>query len=264
MKFFMKLRKSGWLKPLIIGLTVCFLIIPFTGCDDTDSYEAQLEEARMAIDDGNYTLARSILEGLPQTIDVLMYLSHAIAGGELNLDTFNIISTLEDLGDSGNSGSIDMIGLIIGNDSNQLSSTEIDSKLASATEAIELFKDIAALQGKTMEELSDDHKLQIGLLSITRTVLSIADMISDELPGEDVGLTESWIQDNRDGFTPINPDSEDLNRVDEDLTYISNAIGVFADTNDMKDDYQGFRDELDPNGDNQTSSTELNNYIDNM
>lgn len=253
---------------LIAGLFMFLAAVSMMGCDNNDSFEAKLEEARMALDDGNYDRAKAILETLPGTVQVLEYLSNAIAGGELNLDTLNIISTLEDLDDEGNVGSIDMIGRIIGDGNNQLECSEIVAKIEAATEAIQKFKDIAALMGVTEEGLTDNQKTQLGLLSVTRVVLTLAHRICVKTGGP-VIMTEAWIQANRGDFTPLITDEEagteevqgDLARINEDLVYIGYTIDVFADSNDMKDDFEEFRSEIDADDNGTVTYGELNDYI---
>jgi hypothetical protein len=264
---------------LIIGLFMFLAAVSMTGCDNNSSVEAKLEDARIALDDGNYALAKSILATLPRTAMVLEYMSNAIAGGALNLDTLNIISTLEDLDDEGNVGSIDMIGRIIGDENNQLTCQQISDKILSATEAIELFKDIAELKGGGVQDLSDNQKTQLGLLSITRVVLILAHRICIKTGGP-VIMTEAWIQGNRAerenwaGFTPLITDQEwaddeesvqaNVALINEDLVFIGYTIDVFADSNDMKDDFQEFKNELDSNMDGNVTYVELNTYIDQL
>lgn len=256
----------GLMISLIMGLTGLAL----TGCDDGDSYDARLEDARMALDDGNYPLARSILDALPQTEEVMQYKSNAIAGG-IGIDTFNIITTLEDLDDEGSTGSIDMVGRVIAGDDGELTEDEIEQKLADADEAIELFLDIAALRKdaatKSIDDipyLTNDQKMQLGLLGITRTVLNLARMICRELGGLPVTMTEAWVRDHRAGFLPVNPLQQEIDDIEDDLRFIAAAIDVFADTNDMKDDFEEFRNELDANQDDQITADELNDYLGNM
>lgn len=246
------------------GVFFCFFALSITGCDNGDSYEARLEDARIALDDGDYALARSILDSLPQTEEVLQYKSNAIAGGELNLDTLNIIVTMEELDDEGDAGSIDMVGKIVAGDDDQLTGDEIDSKLAAADEAIGIFEDIAAMKGTTTKgtaDLSDNQKLQLGLLSIVRIVLTLADLICDEINGEPVTMTEAWIRDNYTDFQDISPTQEQLDRINLDLDYIELTIDIFADSNDLKDDFENFMNDIDGNGDGTVSTAELNAYL---
>jgi len=268
-RFFKPMASTkGQVVRLIIGLFMFLAAVSMTGCDNGDSYEAKLENARIALDDGNYDLAKSILETLPGTADVMEYMSNAIAGGDLNLDTLNIISTLEDLDEEGNTGSIDMIGTIIGDEDNQLTCEEITDKIQSATQAIELFKAIADLSGGGVQDLSDNQKTQLGLLSLTRIVLTLAHRICLKTEGP-VTMTEAWIQENRAEFTPVITEEEstsegvvaDLARINEDILFIGYTIDVFADSNDMKDDFQEFKDELDGDLNGVVTYVELNVYI---
>jgi len=265
----MPLKKNAFM----VGMTLCLCLgiagIFFTGCDNGGSYEAKLEDAKIAMDDGDYAQAKSILETLPQTEEVLEYMSNAIAGGELGLDTLNIISTLGDLEDSNNQGSIDMVGLIIAGGDDQLTEEEIATKLASATEAIELFKTIADMNSTGSKAidvvvLTNNQKMQLGLLSITRTVLTMADQICRATGGNPVTMAEAWIRANRDNFLPVSPTQDEIDRIDEDILFIGYAIDIFSDTSDLKDDYLAFKDELDANGDGVTSADEINDYLTNL
>ncbi len=256
---------------LMAGFFMFLAAVSFTGCDDNDSYEAKLEEARMALDDGNYARAKSILDTLPQTVQVLEYLSNAVAGGELNLDTLNIISTLDELDNEGNTGSIDMIGRVIGDENNQLMCADIATKLQAATEAILQFKLIAEMKGVELNALTDNQKTQLGLLGVTRIVLTLAHRICARVEGP-VIMTEAWIQDNRAGFTPLITEAQegteevtaDLAMINEDLIYVGYAIDVFAETNDIKDDFEEFKAELDGNQDGTVTVAELNSYVENL
>lgn len=266
----MSLKNNALIFGIMVSLFLCFAGVTLTGCDNGDSYEAQLEDARIALDEGDYALAKSILASLPQTEEVLQYRSNAIAGGDLNLDTLNIISTLEDLDNSDDQGSIDMVGLIIGGGDDQLTADEISEKLASASEAIELFKTIGEMKSgssKSIEDmawLSDDQKMQVGLLGITRTVLTLADQISRALGGDPVTMTETWIQANRNSFLPVSPTQAEIDRIEEDILLVGYAIDVFSDTNDMKDDYLSFKSELDANDDGVMTADEINAYLTSM
>ena len=252
----------GMIAALMMTLFVITAGASLTGCDNGDSYEARLEDARIALDDSDYALAKSILLELPQTPEVLEYLSNAIAGDDLNLDLLNILSTMADLEDNGNSGSIDMVGLILGDDGEPLSQSDISAKLSAANDAIELYEAIAGDHG--VESLTDNQKIQLGLLSVTRTVLTLADMLYDEL-GESVEMTEDWISSNWDPDTnSVSPDQTELDSINRDMEYIGLAVDALADgSNDMEDDFTDFKSEL-TGGDNDASAEDINNYFDAM
>jgi len=85
-------------------------------------------------------------------------------------------------------------------------------------------------------------------------------------------MTEAWIQENRADFTPVITPEEstseeviaDLARINEDLVFIGYTIDVFADSNDMKDDFQEFKNEIDSNMDGNVTYVELNTYIEQL
>lgn len=264
---YLKIRKhfGGRIARTLMLIGLGLVLVLSAGCDDEDSYEVRLEDARMAIDDGEYAKAKAILLELPQTAEVKEALSNAISGGDLNLDMFNIIITMDELEAEGETGSIDMIGRIIGGSVDTLDAELIAAKLASASEAIELYKDIAEMEGGGIPGLTMDQKLQLGLLCITRTVLTIGKLILDELPADSsIMLTESWIRTNRGAFPVLNPSPADLANIGEDLVFTGYAIDALSATNDMRDDYEEFIGELDTNGDSATTADELNAYIANM
>lgn len=254
---------------LFIGMLTMLVISAggfLVSCDNGDSVDAKLEDARIALDEGNYALAKSILETLPQTEEVLEYLSNAIAGGELNIDTLNIISTMDELGDEGREGSIDIIGKLIGNDNDELSCEDIDTKLAAVNEAIGLFEQIMELKPNGINDLTEGQKLQLGLLSMTRTVLVLAKLISNKYNSLSVDcaaivMTEEWIKANRHLFATVDPTQDDLDSIDEDLHYISVAIDAVDEDNDMLDDYTTFKNELDTDHNDHITADEINNYI---
>ncbi len=260
-------------KRMLFCATLSVLVIAAGGflvsCDNGDSFDAKLEEARIALDHGNYAQARAILESLPQTEMVLEYLSNAIAGGELNMDTLNIIATMDELDDEGKEGSVDIIGTIIGNENDELSCEDIEAKLAAVNEAIGLFEQIMDLKPNGIADLTEGQKLQLGLLSMTRTVLVLAKLISNKYNASSeicaaIVMTEEWIKANRHLFPTVEPTQDDLDSIDEDLHYISVAIDAVDENNDMLDDYNEFKNELDSDSNDHVTADELNLYIANM
>ena len=164
-----------------------------------------------------------------------------------------------------------MIGRVIGDETNQLMCADIAAKLQAATEAIEQFKLIAEMKGVELDALTDNQKTQLGLLGVTRIVLTLAHRICARVEGP-VIMTEAWIQDNRAGFTPLITEAQDgteevtadLAMINEDLIYVGYAIDVFAETNDIKDDFEEFKAELDGNQDGTVTVAELNSYVENL
>jgi hypothetical protein len=260
-------KKSG-IVLFILTSMIAGLIFFTAGCDNKDSYEAKLEDARIALDNGNYAEAKAILASLAQTPEVLQYMSNAISGGDLNIDTLHIIQTLDTLKDD-NQGSIDMVGKLLGADANGiLTCSDIDKKLTSVNEALQLFKTISTMNGS----LTDDQKLQRGLLSVSRTILTLARIISCDAGVSPVYMTEQWIKANRASFLiNINVSNIDahtnpnyIQTINEDLDNIEIAALVVTGTNDFKTNFDGFRNDLDTSGDGTITGQEIKDYLSNM
>ena len=87
-----KRKGKGFCMGICRLLCLCFAIFALTGCEgnifeglaDDSSYEARLEEAMIALDDGDYAKARSILSDLnndyPNDPTILQYLSKYVTG----------------------------------------------------------------------------------------------------------------------------------------------------------------------------------------
>ena len=268
-------------KGLISGfwglLFLFFVIFTLTGCDDSvfesiaddDSYEARIEEARIAIDDANYAGARALLLALnadfPNTAEVLRLLANAYAG-LAGLDTFNLLETIDLLDDQNNEGGIDMIGLVLGSADGVLTATEITNKLANFANAINA---LASISSPT-----DDERVQLGIMSLNHAALTIADIII-----EDTGNTEITLTD--EGLDTLYPTgttsefsteatSERLTSISQDIVTISDSIAAIdrvtgADVNnDISESLEGFQNDVDPDGDESVTQSELESYIANL
>lgn len=269
---------------LAVGLIVSLLLITtglsLTGCGDNSSYESKMFDALQALDDENWEQARAILETLPENEEVLQYLSNSYAGS-VGINTFDFLTTIDEL-DSENTGddqtgSIDMIGKLIGAQDDVLPCDLATEKLEDITTAIETMVLIQTLTGL---ELNDDQKVQLGLASITRTVLIIAKLICYEIqPDDSVTMTEEWLDLHHDDFYPVSQGAWDSSPVAtsyadmlmEDISNVAEAITALSDSNDIQDDFNQFRSDLD-NGqgisstalDGVISLDEMNYYLDNM
>jgi len=262
---------------VFIGLA-CLLI----GCDgnllegisDDDSYEAKLEEGLMALDDGDYDKAVDIFRRLnsdyPNKEEVCVYLSNAYAG-LTGIDTFNLLDTISELEDTGDEGSIDMIGLLLGNSDGILDPQGVDSKmdlLASAQAAIDTCIDTP----------DTDERVQGGLLGLGDAALIIADIVLKDLNLDSVELTEEGLVALYDGLPDIDIDQTDIS--DEDLARLNDSLGDILDSvnalvellgtdeeNDLSEAFDEFLMELDPDYDGDTvnvSREDIELYIENL
>jgi len=236
---------------------------------DENSKEARIEEALIAMDDGNYAAARAILTALkaeyPNDTTVAQYLSNALAG-LAGLDTLNLLETIDDLNDTGNTGGIDMVGLILGDDDRTLTTDEIDTKLSDLGLAIDALTDLGE------ENLTEDQKVQLGLLSLNHAALTIADIIADDTgkTGDDeIKLTEEGLKDLYPTGTPDLDDNmtqDDLDNLAEDVNNISDSIDAIStivggdSENDLSESFNDFLEDIDPDKDG-VNADDLENYI---
>lgn len=268
-------------KGLISGfwglLFLFFVIFTLTGCDDSvfesiaddDSYEARIEEARIAIDDANYAGARDLLLALnadfPNTAEVLRLLANAYAG-LAGLDTFNLLETIDLLDDQNNEGDIDMIGLVLGSADGVLTATEITNKLANFANAINA---LASISSPT-----DDERVQLGIMSLNHAALTIADIIIEDTGNTEVTLTDEGLDTLYPaGTTPefsTEATSERLTSISQDIVTISDSVAAIdrvtgADVNnDISESLEGFQNDVDPDGDESVTQSELESYIANL
>ena len=268
-------------KGLISGfwglLFLFFVIFALTGCDDSafesfaddDSYEARIEEARIAIDDANYAGARDLLLALnadfPNTAEVLRLLANAYAG-LAGLDTFNLLETIDLLDDQNNEGDIDMIGLVLGSADGVLTATEITNKLANFANAINA---LASISSPT-----DDERVQLGIMSLNHAALTIADIIIEDTGNTEVTLTDEGLDTLYPAGTPpefsTEATSERLTSISQDIVTISDSVAAIdrvtgADVNnDISESLEGFQNDVDPDGDESVTQSELESYIANL
>jgi len=258
-------------------LFLFFVIFTFIGCDDSvfvsiaddDSYEARIEEARIAIDDANYAGARDLLLALnadfPNTAEVLRLLANAYAG-LAGLDTFNLLVTIDLLDDQNNEGDIDMIGLVLGSADGVLTATEIANKLANFRNAINA---MASISNPT-----DDERVQLGIMSLNHAALTIADIIIEDTGNTEVTLTDEGLDTLYPaGTTPefsTEATSERLTSITQDIVNIGEAVDAIirvtgADVNnDISQSLEEFLDDVDLDGDESITQSELESYIANL
>jgi hypothetical protein len=261
-------------KGFIIGvcgfLLLCFTVLTMPGClEDDSSYEARIEEARMALDDGDYAKARSLLLELKAEYGndplVLQYLSNACAG-LVGIDTYTLLEVIDDLIDMEQEGRIDMVGLVLGGAGGVLQSDEID-------EMIDLLENCTIAELEIIAELTNDQIVQLGLASMFKAALLIADIVIDDLGIADITLTETGLNalygpTNQPDFSDIDIAdrldslSEDIVRIDNSVDAIIAMLGLDAeDKNDLKDSFERFINDIDSVADGIVTQAELEGYL---
>ena len=262
-----------------VGILVCIgLACILISCDgnllegisDDDSYEAKFEEGLMALDDEDYDKAVDLFAALrsdyPNKEEVCVYLSNAYAG-LTGIDTFNLLDTISELEDTGDEGSIDMIGLLLGNSDGILDPQGVDSKmdlLASAQAAIDTCIDTP----------DTDERVQGGLLGLGDAALIIADIVLKDLNLDSVELNEEGLVALYDGLPDIDIDQTDIS--DEDLARLNDSLDDILDSvdaleeilgadeeNDLSESFDEFLMDLDPAGDG-VDRDDIEVYIDNL
>lgn len=275
-----KRKGKGFCMGLCRLLCLCFAIFALTGCEgnmfeglaDDSSYEARLEEAMIALDDGDYAKARAILSDLnsdyPNDPIILQYLSNAFAG-EAGIDTFNLLETIEQINDDPNAGSIDMVGQMLGDANGMITANEIKEDLSKINDAID------ALEAIPEADRTDDQTVQLGLLSMNRAVLTIADTIAEDTGEQTITLTEAGISalypgttepdfnDELTGNDRLSTLSTDTQNIDDSVETI-NTISGQDSQNDLSENFGGFSDEIDTDGADGISTEDLENFINNL
>ncbi len=235
----------------------------FEGISDDDSFEARLEAARMDIDDERYREAIDILNDLkeeqPDNEDVTRYLSNAHAG-LAGLNTFDLLEVIDDLDEAGNSGSIDMVGLVLGDSDGVVMADDIPDKLDNLTEAID--------QLNTIDQPTDDQIVQMGLISVSRIGMTLAKIIASDTGNASVTLTEEGIQseyDTKPEFEDGDVSDEDLENLSNDIQNVGDAVTIMTENyshdNDLNEDFTEFKNDFDQNSDGTIDIQELENYI---
>jgi hypothetical protein len=240
----------------------------FDGISDDDSYEAKLEEGLMALDDGDYDKAVELFADLrsdyPNKQEVCVYLSNAYAG-LTGIDTFNLLETIDELEDTGDEGSIDMIGLLLGNADGIIDQQGVDRKMG-----------LLSLAQSTIDTCIDrpdtDARVQAGLLGLGDAALIIADIVLADLDLDSIELTEEGLDALYDSLPDIDQtdiSDEDLARLNDNLDDILDSVNALEEIlggdeeNDLSESFDEFLMDLDPAGDG-VDRADIELYIDNL
>ncbi len=257
------------------SILVLFLLALFaTGCGDgnifnslgdKDSKEAKTEEALLEMDQGNYSAAASILNDLvnqyPEDSSLLQYLGSAYSG-LAGLDIINLLKIIDELDKAGDTGSIDMAGRVLGDESGILTQTGVENKLLHLIDAISTLERIAIPD--------DDQLIQTGVVSVAHLSLLIGGAVMTDLGLTEIPLTEEGITSLYGGqpadFSAVTEDT--LADIDDDIARIGNAIDALSrlspSGNELADNFEEFRDAIDLNHDDHITREELESYINNL
>ena len=245
-----------------------FLLAFLAGCDnnnalnslaDESSKNARTEAAIMAMDEGDYQKARNILLKLtrkhPNDAKLHQYLASAYSG-LAGLDTLNFLVIIDALDDSGNSGSIDMVGLVLGDGGGRVTAVGAAEKSGHIENAIEALNAIAR---------NSDQTIQRGLLGVVHVALLLGEIIMDDLRAESIILTEQGISNlygrQQADFSGVG--EHILGQIDDSLDYIGEAVLALTSLskkNDLSDDFVKFRNDIKSH-EGPLRAPDLENYI---
>ncbi|MBT8341442.1 MAG: hypothetical protein HKP58_20385 [Desulfatitalea sp.] len=278
MKFWPKIQlKPSRLMFVVLSLFIMFSWVGcgsnlFEGMADENSKEARQEQVLQLFDDGNYsealTLLQTIVTEYPGDPLFVQYLSNAFAG-LAGLDTFNLLEVIDAVDDAGEEGSIDMVGLVLGDALGRLTLAQVNAKLD--------FIDSAVSEMDSITVLNDDQTIQMGLLSVTHMSLTLAKLIMAERAVDTITLTDAGIgalyapgeNVDLDGIDPADVDLDAaLVSISADIVNMSGAVVALkdngSDQNDISDQFQEFQDAIDQNGNGAVTQSELEQYIESL
>ena len=239
----------------------------FEDISDDDSYEARLEEGLMALDDEDYDKAVDLFLDLREDYsskeEVCVYLSNAYAG-LTGIDTFNLLETIDELEETDDEGSIDMIGLLLGDARGEIDADQVDAKsdlLSKAKTAIE----------DCIDTPNSDERVQEGLLALGDAALFIADLVMRDQGTDTVELTEDGLDDLYEGIGTIEfdddltaQDMQEFNDIIDEIADAVVAIEELVGEDDLSESFDEFLEDLDGNGDGVVVISELEQYIANL
>jgi hypothetical protein len=165
-----------------------------------------------------------------------------------------------------------MIGQILGDANGVLTANEIEEDLNNINAAI------ATLGAISEANRTDDQTVQLGLFSLSRAVLTIADIIAEDTGEQSITLTE-------DGISALYPDpeanpaefsdvltindsrlttlSEDIQNINNSIDSITSISGEDSD-NDLSENFGDFSDDIDTDGEEGISIADLEEFIDGL
>ena len=236
---------------------------------DDSSYEAKLEEGLMALDDEDYDKAVDLFVSLrsdyPGKEEVCVYLSNAYAG-LTGIDTFNLLETIDDLQQTDDQGSIDMIGLLLGDARGVIDQQGIDDKMT-------LLSMAQAAIDTCIDTPDTDERVQTGLLGLGDAAMIIANLVLADQGLDSVELTEDGLNALYGSAASIDfsgdISTEDLQRLNDNLDDVRDAVGALEENlgvdeeNDLADSFDEFLMALDPDG-NGADIADIEHYIDNL
>ncbi|PID77800.1 MAG: hypothetical protein CSB21_03640 [Deltaproteobacteria bacterium] len=298
----MHYQKKSMKKIFIFMLiSVSFL---FFGCNalenvsDDSSFDAKKERGLTALNEGNYEKAAEIFKNLknnnPGDNSIKSYYASALSGSA-GLDVYNLLETLDKIDKNSSDGdsTIELVGGTLSGNSGQsapeFTEEEINKKIEWLEQAMAALieitgneyssfinqKKLLAVEEEDLNEklnklkegikkLSDDERIQLGLIAINHSILVISKIIMGNT-GQDK------IKFNKESFYIILQEivpEKILDKLSIDIQLIGYAIDAIEDfldsDNDIREEFDKFLNRIDENSDGYISESELQNYLQNL
>jgi hypothetical protein len=247
------------------------ILLSLAGCDsnmlealsDDSSSEAKFEEARMALDDGNYQEAIDILAANydatnpdPETVRILASAYMGLAG----IDLTYILENSEESGDSFDTIASALSLTVTGQDTEARfitagSADELLANLAQAQDYLNDLMDYYDDQGLTPDQ---DDTVQTGMASAIHFIIQLGQAAS-ETTGSNIPLNKAAYREifpddeNLDARLDDLADSLDEESLQDDLMDVSAAVDTLVEVqgadDDLAEEFDEFLNELLGGGD---------------
>jgi len=248
------------------------------------------------------SLFKELTDQYPNDNQLKGYYSSALAG-QAGLDTFNLMKTIDSLNDNSSSNdTIELVGRTLTGKTTSdptLTGSDVSSKSSMFELAMDALlkisgttytgtvttrsstaRAILANSGLDKNKFNNDELVQLGLMAINHAILTMADIIfQDNKNLTKITLTETGIKeiykDNPMDLTNITTyitENKLLYKLSIDIELIGYAIDAISSfmnqdnqgSNDIKDQFNEFKNKIDPNGDNDITQAELESYINSL
>lgn len=260
---FKRRRESAklWTRLVAVICLAAFLFV-MGGCDE-ESFESRVEDARIALDKGDYTGALRILENEGNSSQVLEMKSDASVG-LVGVDTFKILGQLDENDDS-KVGSIDRIGKLLGSGAgNRLDCSVALENMGRLQQAIEWVGNA---------DVTDDNKVRLGLYGFSDFLLTLGALFCSKYESSlgtppSVLLTEIGVRalknDGAGGsFDSLSVAPMTLGRLERDIELVRGAADVLGGNNDLGLEFARFFESINPDG-GELSASELIQFLNSL
>lgn len=245
----MRTRQTGvstlFLRIALVVSLIFSVMVFGMGCEDDETDESNLEEAKIALDDREYDRAIELLEGMTGK-EALEVLADAYAG-RVGIETFEFLSQLEELSFDGVEESVELVRGMMGYAADHaFLCTEIAEMLSDLDKASDaLLESVAGNEAA----LTTNGKAKLAIYSFSDFVLVLAEILCVNYgpslsPPDTIELTEAWIKNLIqlfvDDFNDVVVTADQLAQMNRDLGYVKDAAAAFGMSDELKEAFASF------------------------